>query len=390
MRIVRALFVVGVLTLMTHCENSDLPITEVARNFLSQEDQVIINQANQYLSQKPSPITHFTSSRSAGGIHDFYSEGDYWWQNPENPSGPYIRRDGLSNPDNFLEHRQAMRNLNQWVSTLVAAFQLSGEVRYALHAISHLEAFFLHPDTRMNPSLLYAQAIQGRHKGRGIGIIDTIHLIEVARSILRLDSQGAIPKDVFTDLQQWFDDYATWMNTHQFGLDEKNHGNNHSTWWAAQIAAFSELAGNEELMQVARSQFKVLLSQQMAVDGSFPEELDRTKPYNYSLFNLEGYAILCHIATSDKENLWEYEGKNGSIRKAFEYMTPFVNDKSSWPKPPDVSHFNEIPIQSVGLLIGAIAYNNIDYYNVWKSLSPEKKSEEVMRNFPLWHAHNWI
>ena len=34
----------------------------------------------------------------------------------------------------------------------------------------------------MNPSLLYGQAIQGRYKGRSIGIIDTLHLAEVARS----------------------------------------------------------------------------------------------------------------------------------------------------------------------------------------------------------------
>ena len=31
----------------------------------------------------------------------------------------------------------------------------------------------------MNPNLLYAQAISGRFTGRGIGIIDTLHLVEV-------------------------------------------------------------------------------------------------------------------------------------------------------------------------------------------------------------------
>ena len=60
---------------------------------------------------KPRPpltVTGFVAERSAGGIHDFYSEGDYWWPDPENPDGPYIRRDGVSNPDNFAEHRKAM------------------------------------------------------------------------------------------------------------------------------------------------------------------------------------------------------------------------------------------------------------------------------------------
>ena len=35
----------------------------------------------------------------------------------------------------------------------------------------------------MNPHLLYAQAIKGRFTGRSIGIIDTLHLVEVARAI---------------------------------------------------------------------------------------------------------------------------------------------------------------------------------------------------------------
>ena len=51
-------------------------------------------------------MTAAHSPRSAGGLHDFFSEGDYWWPDPKNPDGPYIQRDGMTNPDNFVEHRQ--------------------------------------------------------------------------------------------------------------------------------------------------------------------------------------------------------------------------------------------------------------------------------------------
>jgi hypothetical protein len=37
---------------------------------------------------------------------------------------------------------------------------------------------------KMSPHLKYAQAIKGRVTGRGTGIIDTVHLIEVARAAL--------------------------------------------------------------------------------------------------------------------------------------------------------------------------------------------------------------
>ena len=50
----------------------------------------------------------------------------------------------------------------------------------------HLRAWFIDDATRMNPNLQYAQAIKGRFTGRGTGIIDTLHLVEVARAASRL------------------------------------------------------------------------------------------------------------------------------------------------------------------------------------------------------------
>jgi len=180
------------------------------------------------------------------------------------------------------------------------------------------------------------------------------------------------------------------LNTHPYGLDEKDHGNNHSTWWAAQVAAFAYLAEREDLMEVARQQFKNLLSEQMAEDGSFPDEMSRTKPYNYTLFNLEGYSVLCQIASNEKENLWKYKCKNGSLEKSWKYMIPFMKDKSKWIKPPDVQHFDELPIQSPGLLFASVAYNNQSFFNTWKSLDPQRKSEEIIRTYPIWQPILWV
>ena len=44
----------------------------------------VLKAANQYLKEQPITITASTSPRSAGGIHDFFSEGDYWWPDPAN------------------------------------------------------------------------------------------------------------------------------------------------------------------------------------------------------------------------------------------------------------------------------------------------------------------
>jgi hypothetical protein len=37
----------------------------------------IVARADKVLYEKPVTITSYTCDRSAGGIHDFYSEGDY-------------------------------------------------------------------------------------------------------------------------------------------------------------------------------------------------------------------------------------------------------------------------------------------------------------------------
>jgi len=107
----------------------------------------ILRTANAALVEAPVTITAFPSPRSSGGPHDFYSEGDYWWPNPADPGGPYIQRDGLTNPDNFVAHRRALVRLSVQVPALVAAWKTTGEGRYARHAVAHLRAWFVDRDT---------------------------------------------------------------------------------------------------------------------------------------------------------------------------------------------------------------------------------------------------
>jgi hypothetical protein len=170
------------------------PQIDLAQLDLTKLDRArVLRAAQADLGQAPQTVTAFPAPRSSGGPHDFYSEGDYWWPDPAHPGGPYIQRDGLSNPDNFVAHRRALIRFAVQVPELVAAWKITGDQRYARHAAAHLRAWFVEPSTRLNPKLEYAQAIFGRSKGRGIGIIDTVHLVEVARAIEVLEAGGALP-----------------------------------------------------------------------------------------------------------------------------------------------------------------------------------------------------
>src|SRR5213594_3592179 len=43
--------------------------------------------------------------------HDYYSEGPYWWPDPKNPRGPYIRKDGERNPNRFQHNRSDLGDM---------------------------------------------------------------------------------------------------------------------------------------------------------------------------------------------------------------------------------------------------------------------------------------
>lgn len=361
-------------------------------NLAAIDRQRILKAANQYLSEKPITITASSSPRSAGGLHDFFSEADYWWADPKNPAGPYIQRDGMSNPDNFVEHRRALMRLSVQVPALVAAWKLTRDKRYAAHAGEHLRAWFVEERTRMNPNLQYAQAIHGITTGRGTGIIDTIHLVEVARAIEVMGPSGALSADDLAKTKLWFADYLQWMTTTKNGTDERDAKNNHTTCWVMQVAAFAHLVGDQKLLDYCRERFKtIIVPNQIATNGSFPEELRRTKPYGYELFNLEAMATVCQILSTPQDNLFAFQTADGrGFRRAVEYMAPFIADKKSWPLKPDVMYYEQWPMRQASLLFAGIAYNRPDYIELWKKLPADSNVEEVIRNFFIRQPVLWV
>jgi len=352
----------------------------------------VLKAANQYLNEKPITITASSSPRSAGGLHDFFSEADYWWPDPKNPTGPYIQRDGMSNPDNFVEHRRALMRLSVQVPALVAAWKLTKDRRYAAKSADHLRAWFIDERTRMNPNLQYAQAIHGITTGRGTGIIDTIHLVEVARAIEVLKDSSALSMSELGAITHWFRDYLTWMTTSKNGTDERDAKNNHTTCWVMQVAAFAHLVGDQNLLAYCRERFKtIIVPNQIAANGSFPEELRRTKPYGYELFNLEAMATVCQILSTPQDNIFSFQMADGrGFRKAMEYMAPFIADKQSWPMKPDVMYYDEWPMRQNSLLFAGIAFNRLDYINVWRKLPADSNVEEVVRNFFIRQPVLWV
>ncbi|MCB0450536.1 MAG: alginate lyase family protein [Confluentibacter sp.] len=365
---------------------------QISFNLVSIEKERVLNDALHYKNEKPITITRFLCERSAGTAHDFYSEGDYWWPDPENPSGPYLRKDGLTNPENFTKHRELMVRFSQISGAMASAYLITKNERYVKQLIPHLKAWFVNPKTRMNPNLLYAQAIKGVATGRGIGIIDTIHLMEVALAVKTIETSKSVSQTDIAAIKSWFSSYLEWLTTHPFGIAERDNGNNHSVCWAMQVAVFAKLVNNQELLAYCSTFYKnTLLPNQMAANGSFPLELARTKPYGYSIFNLDAMATLCQILSSKEENMFAFQTSDGrSLALGLAFLFPYLKNKSEWLYQKDVMFWEDWPVRQPSLLFGGLALDNKAYLETWKSLNPQLTKQEIIRNMPVRYPLLWM
>ncbi len=353
----------------------------------------ILKEADEALAASPVTISSSRAKLSEGGPNDYYSNGDYWWPDPSKPGGlPYIQRDGQSNPDNFKDHRVAMRKMRDAVAALGAAYKLTGDYRYAAKAVEFLHVFYLDEPTRMNPNFQFAQAVPGRSPGRGTGIIDGLHLVEVPPSIEAMENSAAFPPDVLSGLKDWFGAMARWMETSKNGREEAAAKNNHAVAFYLQLAVFSQFAGDQARLEDCRRQFKtVFVPDQMAPDGSFPRELARTKPYGYSIFQLDNMAALCQVLSQPDDNLWTFTLPDGrGMSKAMNFLYPFLADKSKWPRQPDVQAWNDWPSRQPSLLLAGLALGETKWAGLWKKLTPESSNEEVRRNIAITQPLLWL
>jgi len=344
-----------------------------------------------YVAQTPLTITAFPAKGSAGGLHDFYSQADYFWPDPKNPDGPYIDRDGQSNPDNFDSHRRVMVALSIQMPALTAAWLLTGDRRYGARACDHLRAWFIAPETRMNPNLEFAQAVTGRATGRSYGIIDTLHLVEVARAASFV-APAMLSEQERAALNGWFRSYLDWLSTSDRGKAERDAQNNHAMCWALQAAEYARLVQDDAARNdVYRRYRETLLPGQLAADGSFPKELARTKPYSYSIFNFDVMAGLCQSLKGLAPDPPAFNLPDGrGLARAAEFIFPYLKDKSAWKWAKDVEHFDALPVRSPGLLFSGIAFHAQKYIDLWKTLNPDPADKEIIRNYPIRQPLLWV
>lgn len=294
----------------------------------------LLTDAGAALTHKRYSVVDKSLAPASGDKHDFFSFGPYWWPDPSKPDGlPYIRKDGQHNPASSTDATDAARigHFTHDVQALALAWYFTGDKKYADKAGALARAWFLAPETRMNPNFDYGQAIPGRVNGRGIGIITSRNLIDVMDSLALIQPTGALSDAENEAVRAWYRDYLNWLLNSRNGFEESNAHNNHGTWYSAQVVAYALYTGQPA---IARRELEITkirrIPGQIDREGKLIAELERTRPSGYINFALEAFGDLGRYGELAGENLWEHGQDAHNIEQGYRYVARFVNG-DKWP-----------------------------------------------------------
>jgi len=231
--------------------------------------------------------------------HDYYSEAPYWWPNPENPDGEYVRRDGQVNPSRFLANTAALNSMCDAVLTLGTAAFLLDDPRYAQKASRVIQTWFIAPKTRMNPNLNYAQSVPGINDGHGGGAFDGRCLLRTVQGMEFLAQTGGWDPRDQSAARRWFEDYLRWITDSKNAGEERTSSNNHASWWTAQVAGIATFVDNKPATEMAFSYYRDSIFPRQIRDGSAPRDLD-------------AFSIICRIAQVHGTDLWSAHTRSGA------------------------------------------------------------------------------
>jgi hypothetical protein len=313
----------------------------------------------------------------SGNKHDYYSLSPYWWPDPSKADGlPYIRRDGVTNPESKQDLDQPrVAEMGASVQTLALAWYFTGDERYASRAAKQLRAWFLDSATAMTPHLRYSQLVRGNPKERGSGIIDTRWFIEAVDGARLLQGSKSWTAADDAALQQWMKEYVGWLKSSPNGQHEHDAKNNHGSWYAAQVASLALFTGDSATARTLAEEAKARIGWQVMPNGDQPFELERTRSLHYSSFNVEALSRLAEVGRKVGVDLWHYQApEGGSLRIAIDHLAKFAADPKSWPG----KQIDEAPTELfvIHLRRGDVVFPGAPYLAVLRTLPADDVQQD--------------
>jgi hypothetical protein len=341
--------------------------------------QEVFSRADYALAGPTYSVIDKTRVPPSGDKHDYLSMGPYWWPDATRPNGePYVRRDGLVNPerDSNAFDTAALEAMSESVEALALAYYFSDDARYARKAAELLRVWFLEPRTRMNPNASFAQGVPGRTAGRAEGVLDTFRLIRVVEGIGLLAPAKVLSDAEQTGLERWFGDYVTWMQRSPTGQEERDAGNNHALWYDHQLVHYALFARREPIAREVVSSFAPRrLAKQIDPDGKLPRELERTRAWHYTVFALRAAAGLAELGRCFHLDLWHATANGRSLKAAIDFILPYIGREQDFPYPDLKAGATEASFELFAR--AAWAYGDLEYRHAAAKLGQYHRGSKI-------------
>ena len=91
-----------------------------------------------------------------------------------------------------------------------------------------------------------------------------------------------------------------------YGKEESKNGNNHETWYDVQAASLALYTGQRDVARTILEGSRARIDRHFEPDGRQPRELERTRSWDYSEFNLTAFFNLAALGEHDGVDLWNY------------------------------------------------------------------------------------
>jgi hypothetical protein len=221
--------------------------------------------------------------------------------------------------------------LENAISALSIAYYLTDDEKYATKASQLIRHWFLNEATKMNPNLDYGQGIPGVNNGRGIGIIETRSLIDIADDLILLKKSNSWTNADQIGMRAWYSAYLNWLLNSKNGVDERKALNNHGTWYSAQVVDYALFIGDNALARQLAEEGKKRMDTQLDAEGKMALELERNTALGYCTFNLLAWSKLATIASKAGIDIWNYHTPIGAgLQKAVDWLMPFALGEQKW------------------------------------------------------------
>jgi hypothetical protein len=347
----------------------------------------LILAADKALLEGPFSVTDKTQLPPSGNKNDYASYSRYWWPDPTKADGlPYIRRDGETYPGSQsldASDRQRIGALGENIEALGLAYYFTGKEKYAQKVAQLLRVWFLDKTTRMNPNLNHAQCRPGHNTGSKSGVLDGRIMIKALEASLLIEGSKALSKEEKKGLKRWAEAYFEWLTSSELALQEAASKNNHGSYYDLQALYFALYAGKKaQAQQIAQDFYTKRILKQIQADGSMPEEMARTRPLFYSIYNLNALFLVAHLAEKVGEDLWKTNDPSSRLRTALDYLVPYTDPDKSWPHP-TLRTTNRMDLFQI-LQLADRVYPTGNYLDYSKQLPQEDlEAERSLLAYPL-------